>query len=74
MGNCLRGESSDDESLLGTESDPDNESNSARSRRRRNRRARGRVANYIPQNNLNIPDPTHYFNFGELYNMVNLII
>jgi E3 ubiquitin-protein ligase RNF11 len=63
MGNCLRGQESDDESLLGTESDGEHEGGHQR-RHRRRRRNRARVANYIPQNAVNIPDPTQYFNFG----------
>ena len=80
MGNCLKTEVSDDESLLG-ESDQEtnhqeppnrtqrNGSNDSRtsgqSGRRRDRRRRTRVRGY--QNVLSIPDPTHYFNLGTVH-------
>lgn len=60
----MRGHESDDESLLGTESDAEHELHTNRNRRSRRRRNRARIANYIPQNGINIPDPTQYFNFG----------
>jgi len=78
MGNCLKTEVSDDESLLGesdqeTNQEPGNRgrvgsgsdgSRSGQSGRRRDRRRRTRVRGYMAQNVLSIPDPTHYFNLG----------
>ena len=79
MGNCLKTEVSDDESLLG-ESDQEisggqevhgqrngrerSSGQSGQSGRRRDRRRRTRVRGYMAQNVLSIPDPTHYFNLG----------
>ena len=75
MGNCLKTEVSDDESLLG-ESDQEttgevqrnqrerSSGQSGQSGRRRDRRRRTRVRGYIAPNVLSIPDPTHYFNLG----------
>jgi E3 ubiquitin-protein ligase RNF11 len=75
MGNCLKTEVSDDESLLGDSDESSGggggssrQSQSAglsRSAHRRNRRQRrSRVQGYITNNVPNIPDPTHYFNLG----------
>jgi E3 ubiquitin-protein ligase RNF11 len=75
MGNCLKTEVSDDESLLG-ESDQETNGEVQRNRaerssgqsgqsgRRRDRRRRTRVRGYMAPNVLSIPDPTHYFNLG----------
>ena len=77
MGNCLKTEVSDDESLLGDSDEssgqhPGQPRSSAhgsrnRSAQRRNRRQRrSRVQGYLTNTVPNIPDPTHYFNLGEL--------
>jgi len=66
MGNCLRAQDSDDESLLGDSDGEVVEPNRSRRRRRR------RLQNYIPNNPLTIPDPTQYFNFGRNRNVNQL--
>ena len=78
MGNCLKTEVSDDESLLG-ESDQETNGEVQRNRgerssgqsgqsgRRRDRRRRTRVRGYMAPNVLSIPDPTHYFNLGTVH-------
>ena len=59
MGNCLKTEASDDESLLG-----DSDEGERQSRRNRRNRRRTRVQGYMANNAPSIPDPTHYFNLG----------
>ena len=83
MGNCLKTEVSDDESLLG-ESDQETNGEVQRNRerssgqsgqsgRRRDRRRRTRVRGYMAPNVLSIPDPTHYFNLGTKYTVFILL-
>ena len=64
MGNCLKTEASDDESLLG-DSDDQAQDQRTRSTRNRRQRRRTRVQGYMAQNQMAIPDPTHYFNLGQ---------
>ena len=66
MGNCLKTEASDDESLLGDsdESVPSERGNGRHARHQRRQRRRTRVQAYIQPNQMTIPDPTHYFNLG----------
>ena len=70
MGNCLKTEASDDESLLGDSDDQAQDQRTRSTRNRRNRR-RTRVQGYIAQNQMAIPDPTHYFNLGQFFFVIN---
>ena len=76
MGNCLKTEASDDESLLGDSDEPHHRDQQQRqrgsSRQQRRQRRRTRVQGYIQPNQMAIPDPTHYFNLGEFLDLVQV--